>query len=110
MAFGRSRGVASRDAVPQEDPVEQSSEPDPLAADSSLVAGRRADRHDTVPPGVRIAAAWSWRVLAIAGALALLLFLIIQLREIVIPLLIAILIAALLVPFVQFLRRHGWPK
>ncbi|WP_210479431.1 AI-2E family transporter [Naasia sp. SYSU D00948] len=118
MAFGRSRGVASRDAVPQEDPVEQPSagavpaEPEADRSDpgASLVAGRRADRHDTVPPGMRIAAAWSWRVLAIAGALALLIFLVIQLREIVIPLLIAVLLAALLVPLVQFLRRHGWPK
>jgi predicted PurR-regulated permease PerM len=110
MAFGRSRGVASRDVVPQEDPVEEPREQEVLPPDSSLVAGRRADRQDTVPPGVRIAAAWSWRLLAVAGALALLIFLIIQLREIVIPLLIAVLIAALLVPFVQFLRRHRWPK
>ncbi|MFD1714336.1 AI-2E family transporter [Amnibacterium flavum] len=65
---------------------------------------------DVVPNGVRIAGAWSWRILAVAGVLALVIFLIVQLRIIVIPLLIAMLIAALLVPLVNFLRRHHWPK
>lgn len=59
---------------------------------------------------MRIAGAWSWRVLAIAGVVALFIFLVIQLKLIVIPLLVAILLAALLVPFVQFLQRHRWPK
>jgi predicted PurR-regulated permease PerM len=66
--------------------------------------------HDLVPNGMRIAGAWSWRVLAIAGVVGLLIFLVIELRYIVIPLLVAVLISALLVPVVQFLRRHGWPK
>ncbi len=63
-----------------------------------------------LPVGMRIAGAWSWRVLAIAGVVALFVFLVIQLKLIVIPLLVAILLAALLVPFVQFLQRHRWPK
>ena len=63
-----------------------------------------------MPVGMRIAGAWSWRILVIAGVVALFIFLIIQLKLIVIPLLVAILLAALLVPFVQLLRRHGWPK
>ena len=65
---------------------------------------------DAVPVGMRIAGAWSWRILVIAGVVALLIFLIIQLRLIVVPFLVAILLAALLVPFVQFLQRHRWPK
>jgi predicted PurR-regulated permease PerM len=67
-------------------------------------------RDEAVPQGVRIAAAWSWRVLAILAVIAVLIFIVIQLRLIVIPLLVATLLAALLVPFVQFLRRHRWPK
>lgn len=59
---------------------------------------------------MRIAAAWSWRLLAILAVLAAFIFIVIQLRLIVIPLLVATLLAALLVPFVQFLRRHRWPK
>lgn len=57
-----------------------------------------------------IAGAWSWRILALAGVAALFVYLVIQLRLILIPLLVAILLAALLVPLVQFLQRHRWPK
>lgn len=59
---------------------------------------------------MRIAGAWSWRLLAIVGVLVVFVFLVMQLRLIVIPMLVAILVSALLVPFVQFLKRHGWPK
>lgn len=63
-----------------------------------------------VAPGMRTAAAWSWRVLVVAGVLALLVFLVIQLRLIVVPMLAAVLLAALLVPFSNWLQRHRWPK
>ncbi|MDH6236061.1 AI-2E family transporter [Cryobacterium sp. CG_9.6] len=65
---------------------------------------------ENIPPGIRLAGAWSWRLIVIAAALAVLIFLIIQLRLIVIPLLVAVLVSALLVPFVGFLQRHRWPK
>lgn len=65
---------------------------------------------DSVPRGMIIAGAWSWRILALAGVISLVVYLIIQLRLIVIPLLIALLLAALLVPFVQGLQRLRWPK
>ena len=65
---------------------------------------------ENIPPGVRLAGAWSWRLLVIAAAIAGLVLLIIQLRLIVIPVLVAVLISALLVPFVGFLMRHRWPK
>src|SRR5690606_18766351 len=57
-----------------------------------------------------LAGAWSWRILAIAGVAALFIFLVIELRIIVIPLLVAVIVSALLVPFSQFLQRHGWPR
>jgi len=65
---------------------------------------------DSLPDGVKIAGAWSWRILAVVGVLVVFGLLIIQLRDIVIPLMIAVLVAALLVPLVQFLVRHRWPK
>ncbi|WP_262406034.1 AI-2E family transporter [Protaetiibacter sp. SSC-01] len=65
---------------------------------------------DAMPAGMRIAAAWSWRILVIAGVLALIVFLVIQLRYIVVPLMVAMLLAALLVPFSNWLQRHRWPK
>ena len=59
---------------------------------------------------MRVAAAWSWRLLLVGGVLAVVIFLIIQLRYVLIPVLVAVLLSALLVPFSQFLQRHGWPK
>lgn len=65
---------------------------------------------DSVPHGVKVAASWSWRILVIAGVLAVLVFLIIQLKYIVVPFLVALLLGALLVPFSNWLQRHRWPK
>lgn len=74
---------------------------------SSELSRARVD--DSLPTGVRIASAWSWRLLVIAGAIGVFIFLIMQLRVVVIPLMIAVLVSALLVPFSQFLQRHRWP-
>jgi predicted PurR-regulated permease PerM len=63
-----------------------------------------------VPPGVRIAAAWSWRILTIVAVLAVLIFIVMQLSLLVIPLFVAILLSALLVPFRNFLVRRHWPR
>ena len=59
---------------------------------------------------MRIAAAWSWRILVVAGVVALVGFLVVQLRLVAIPFFIALLLAALLVPFSNWLQRKGWPK
>jgi len=71
---------------------------------------RRLRVDEAVPLGVHIAGAWAWRLLVIAGVVAIFVFLVVQLRLIVIPLMVAVLLAALLVPFVTFLQRHRWPK
>jgi predicted PurR-regulated permease PerM len=65
---------------------------------------------DSLPDGMKIAGAWAWRLLAIVGVLVVFGLLIIQLKEIVIPFMVAILVGGLLVPIVQFLVRHRWPK
>lgn len=65
---------------------------------------------DHVAPGMRIAAAWSWRILVVAALIALVGFLIVQLRLVAIPFFVALLLAALLVPFSNWLQRKGWPK
>lgn len=69
-----------------------------------------SESHDDVPRGIRIAGAWSWRLLVIAAALAVLVFVVVQLRLIVIPLFIGVLVSALLTPFIDFLTRHRWPR
>lgn len=64
----------------------------------------------TLPRGVRLGAAWSWRLLLIGGLIAVVIFLVVQLRLIVIPVLVAVLLSALLVPLVNFLVKHRWPR
>ena len=59
---------------------------------------------------VEIAGQWAWRILAVLGVLVVFGLLIIQLREIVVPFMVALLVAALLVPLVNFLVRHHWPR
>ena len=71
---------------------------------------RTAEETEVVSPGLSIAAAYSWRILVVLGVLAVVIFLVIQFRYIVVPFLVAILLGALLIPFVNFLRRHRWPK
>jgi len=68
------------------------------------------DPEQTVPVALKIAAAYSWRILLVLAVLAVFVFLFIQLRYIAIPFMISILVGALLVPFVQWLQRHRWPK
>lgn len=61
---------------------------------------------EDVPRGLRIAAAWAWRMLMLAAAAAVLLWLIGRLKDVLIPLSIALLLSALLAPSVGWLRRR----
>lgn len=63
-----------------------------------------------VPESLRIAGAYSWRFLVIAGVIGLIIFLVSEFRYIVIPFMVAVLVGSLLVPLVGFLIRHRWPK
>ncbi|NQX28266.1 AI-2E family transporter [Microbacteriaceae bacterium VKM Ac-2854] len=63
-----------------------------------------------VTPGIRIAAAWSWRFLAVVGVLALVCWLVSLVPVAVIPVMVALLLSALLTPLRAFLQRHRWPK
>lgn len=65
---------------------------------------------ESVPPALKIAAAYSWRILLVVAMVGVLVFLVITFRYILVPFLVAILVAALLAPFVNFLMRHRWPK
>jgi predicted PurR-regulated permease PerM len=63
-----------------------------------------------VHPIVRKAAAWSWRLLIILGALIALLWVVEHLELIVVPVLLAIMVTAMLVPVVDALDRRGLPR
>jgi predicted PurR-regulated permease PerM len=65
---------------------------------------------DPVPAGLKIGAAFAWRLLVIIAALAVVLLVAVHLSEVVIPFLIGLVLSALLVPFSSFLQRHHWPK
>lgn len=80
----------------------------PPAAKSVPLAPAEAE--DEVPLGVRVAAAWSWRLLIIGVAVAALIWLVAQVRIIVVPMFIAILLTALLHPIVALFERRGWPR
>lgn len=63
-----------------------------------------------VPKGLRVATAYAWRFLVIAAAIGVAIWLIIQLKLLVIPLLIAVLITALVWPGFTWLLRHRVPR
>lgn len=65
---------------------------------------------DAVEPIVRKAAAWAWRLLVILAALAAFLWVVKRLEIIVVPLLLALMLSALLVPVVDWLDRRGAPR
>ncbi len=71
---------------------------------------RRERVEGAIPVGVEIAGQWAWRILAIVGVLVVFGLLIVNLRDIVIPFLVALLLSALLIPFVNYLRRHHWSR
>jgi predicted PurR-regulated permease PerM len=62
-----------------------------------------------VSPGLARAAAVSWRVLVIVAAGALVLYLLVQLRLVVLPVILALFLSTLLVPPANLLRRRGLP-
>lgn len=63
-----------------------------------------------VPRGLQVAGAWSWRLLAIAAALGVIVWLVITINVLVVPILVAVLLAALLTPVSQWLQRRKFPK
>ena len=64
----------------------------------------------SVTPLVRKSAAWAWRLLVIGGAIVALLWVFKKLEILVVPVALATLLAALLLPIVDFLDRHGAPR
>jgi predicted PurR-regulated permease PerM len=79
--------------------------------------GRRARRRttpsagdDLVPRGLRVATAYGWRLLILAAVIGVLVWLVIQLKLLVVPLLIGILVTALVWPAFSFLVRHRVPR
>ncbi len=64
----------------------------------------------SVEPLVRKTAAWAWRLLVILVAVLALLWVVQKLEIIVVPVLVALLLSALLVPVVDWLDKRGLPR
>lgn len=75
---------------------------------------RRANREDraaaAIPTPLRVISEVCARALVIAAAVGLLVFLVIQLRIVVVPVAIAVLLSALLAPVVHLLTRNRVPR
>lgn len=69
-----------------------------------------SDLSPAVPPALRQVTAYAWRLLIVAAAIGVIVWLVIQLKLLVIPLLVAILVTALVWPAFSFLLRHRWPR
>src|SRR5919107_195426 len=65
---------------------------------------------DGLPRGVRIAGAWAWRIILFIAAAYLLVRLVGVLRVVVIPVVVALLLAALFQPVAAALRRRGMER
>jgi predicted PurR-regulated permease PerM len=77
-----------------------------------MPAGRSLDpaADESVTPLVRKTAAWAWRLLVILAAIVALLWVARRLEIIVVPVALATMLAALLLPAVDFLDRRGAPR
>ena len=95
-------------ATPDAPPV-----PDPLAQPPvEGFAPRRRRRpvaadDEVVPRGVRLTAAWSWRLLVIAAALGVGIWVVAKLQLVIVPIMVALLLSALIQPVAAALVRRG---
>lgn len=69
-----------------------------------------ASADESVHPTVRKAAAWAWRLLVLFAAVLVVLLVVRRLEVIVVPLALALMMSALLLPGVDWLDRRGMPR
>lgn len=83
--------------------------PRPPGTDDRLPRRRSPDLSPALPTPLRVGAAWGWRLLVIVAVVAVFGFVVWYLASIVVPVAIALLLAALLSPAVDALRRRRVP-
>lgn len=110
----RINPVAERAFAGRPDPVPE--EPDFSGDDVDLPPEDDRPRdgdhpeYRSVPIGLALGAAWSWRLLTIGALVAVVLYLLSQVTTVIIPVAISFLLAAMLQPAAAWLIRHGWNK
>jgi len=78
--------------------------------DVVLPADREGELERALPFGIRVAGAWSWRLIGIVILSAIAIYLVGLLHIVVIPVLVATLLSGLLTPMKNRLTRAGLPK
>jgi predicted PurR-regulated permease PerM len=82
-------------------------EPEP-PAETVVATTNSAELNATVPLGLQVAAAWAWRVILVVVLLWGVAWLVRYLSEVFIPIAVAILLTALMLPFAEALRKGRW--
>ncbi|HEX5201332.1 MAG TPA: AI-2E family transporter [Actinoplanes sp.] len=77
------------------------------AASRLMVVEQSPSVDDGLPRGVRTAGAWAWRIILFVAAAYLLIRVVGLLRVVVIPVVVALLLAAMLEPIAAALRKRG---
>jgi len=96
--------VSSNDHATPPLETEPAQQPEPVIAPANT-AGLAAA---AVPRGLQVAAAWSWRVVLVIILLAGIVWLARYLSEVLIPVAVAILLTALMVPVAEALKKGKW--
>ncbi|HZN74677.1 MAG TPA: AI-2E family transporter [Micromonosporaceae bacterium] len=106
MRAARAEARAAATEEPQVVPAEpvRGGEPSPVHHSTTS-----AD-DSTLPRSLRIVAAWSWRMLVIGAVAVAIVTIVGRLKLVIVPLVIALLLAALLSPAVGWLRRAKVPR
>lgn len=105
-ARGELPGPVMAPPMPTTPPVP----PRPPRPPAAVALPERPDPATVVPWGMRVAAEVSWRLLLLAGMLWVLMKVISEVRLVVLAFAAAMLVTALLQPFVVRLRRLGMPR
>jgi predicted PurR-regulated permease PerM len=82
-------------------------EPAPQA-ETAAASTKTAEFDATVPRGLHVAAAWSWRVILVVILLCGIAWLVRYLSEVFIPVAVAILLTALMLPVANALKQGRW--
>ena len=82
--------------------------PDQPQAESAAATTNTAEVSVSVPRGLQVAAAWSWRVILVVILLWGIVWMARYLSEVLIPVAVAILLTALMLPVADALKKGRW--
>ncbi|MDN6123798.1 MAG: AI-2E family transporter [Brevibacterium sp.] len=103
-AFRRGRDDGRSKPSPQASPGED------VSAEAIAHSRIEAEAVPYVSPGLKLAAAWSWRSLLVLAGVGVAFWLLAKISSVVLPVLIALLLTALLAPFTNWMVQKGLPR